>query len=396
LPRVIGTAWAGIVQQQDLMAAAFDDGNVLGGVGRLLGTVALAFPVLAAGLILGRLIKRVGRGAWRHTDGRPLRRVGTVVLAGLLVAGVAFAWWPRGDNYQPIMAYERGTLVDVAEALAPDNGAGNLAVGQRGDLTTAWPNADARPTRAHPQLALVLLPRDKPASGHAEPWVFPFDKPLAPGEGDNQALAVNTKDGTVQYDVAFALVWVTDDSPALQKNESYALASCSDCAAVSIAFQVVLVTGDNHVAAPQNIAAAVNSDCVNCLTYALATQLFVTLDGPLSDDAMRQISDLWDEIAAYGANIEDVPLSDIQDQLTEFEERILAIADKGQAPEPGEDAGSTPAPVDETATPAPGGTSATPAAPDPEASPTSEPDPVETTEPSPTAEPTTSAPAPAG
>ena len=45
----------------------------------------------------------------------------------------------------------------------------------------------------------------------------------------------------------------------------------------------MLVIGENHVAVPQNISAAVNYDCVNCLTYALATQLFVTLDGPLSD-----------------------------------------------------------------------------------------------------------------
>ena len=116
-----------------------------------------------------------------------------------------------------------------------------------------------------------------------ESWVFPFNKPLEPKAGDNQALAVNTTDNTIRYDVAFALVWIEDDSPALNENEAYAFASCSNCAAVAIGFQVVLVTGENHVAVPQNISAAVNYDCVNCLTYALATQLFVTLDGPLSD-----------------------------------------------------------------------------------------------------------------
>ena len=130
-------------------------------------------------------------------------------------------------------------------------------------------------------------PRRPAARGHGDrrpqPWVFPFNKPLAPGEGDNQAMAVNTTDNTVQYDVAFALVWIDDDSPALNKNEAYAFASCTNCAAVAVGFQIVLVTGDNHVAVPQNISAAVNYDCVNCLTYALATQLFVTLDGPLSD-----------------------------------------------------------------------------------------------------------------
>jgi putative peptide zinc metalloprotease protein len=47
----------------------------------------------------------------------------------------------------------------------------------------------------------------------ASRWVFPFDPPVPPGEGDNLALAVNTVDGTVVYDVAIAGVWVTDDEP---------------------------------------------------------------------------------------------------------------------------------------------------------------------------------------
>jgi len=53
-----------------------------------------------------------------------------------------------------------------------------------------------------------------------------------------------------------------------------AFASCSSCAAVAISFQVVLVTGENRVAVPQNIPAAFNYACVNCLGFALATQLF--------------------------------------------------------------------------------------------------------------------------
>ena len=97
-------------------------------------------------------------------------------------------------------------------------------------------------------------------------------------------------------------------------------------------FQIVLVTGDNHVAVPQNISAAVNSDCVNCLTYALATQLFVTLDGPLSEAGTQQIAALWQEIAAFGAHITEVPLSEIRSRLTAYEAQILAIIEKEQGP----------------------------------------------------------------
>ena len=164
------------------------------------------------------------------------------------------------------------------------------------------------------------------------PWVFPFGKPLQPGPGDNQALAVNTTDNTVTYDVAFALVWVEGDVPALNRNEAYAFASCTGCAAVSIGFQVVLVLGDNHVAAPQNISAAVNYDCVNCMTYALATQLFVTLNGPLSDAAAAELDALWRQIADFGAHITEVPLSEIQSKLTAFEQQILQVIEKDQGP----------------------------------------------------------------
>jgi putative peptide zinc metalloprotease protein len=145
-------------------------------------------------------------------------------------------------------------------------------------------------------------------------------------------MAVNTRDATIQYDVAFALVWVTDDSPALNRNEAYAFADCTGCAAVSVAFQVVLVTGNNHVAAPQNISAAVNYDCVNCLTYALATQLFVTLDGPLSDAGQKKITALWAEIAQFGSHITEVPLSEIRSRLTTYEQQIMAIIEKEQGP----------------------------------------------------------------
>ena len=288
-PRILGTAWSALSEQQRLLSAAFADADVLGVTGRGLSIVAIAFPVLAIAVLFGRLVHQIIRTTWKRTENKPMRRATATALGAVLVAALGAAWWPQADNYQPIMAYERGTLLDAAQTvpLAGPRTEG-LVEGQRGTLVTGWAGADPRPSRAQPQLALVLVPQ----GGAGESWVFPFDKPLQPDVGDNQALSVNTDDGTIRYDVAFALIWVEDDAPALNRNESYAFASCKDCAAVSVAFQVVLVTGDNHVAAPQNIAAAVNYDCVNCLTFALATQLFVTLDGPLSASGRDEISRL--------------------------------------------------------------------------------------------------------
>ena len=98
------------------------------------------------------------------------------------------------------------------------------------------------------------------------------------------------------------------------------------------------------MAVPQNLAVAVNYDCTSCLTYSLAVQLFVTLDGPLSDAAMASIDELWQQIVAYGASIGQVPLDEIQDQLTEYEQQILDIIEADQGPLDGTE---TPSPTDD-------------------------------------------------
>ena len=126
------------------------------------------------------------------------------------------------------------------------------------------------------------------------------------------------------YDVTFALVWADGDT-ALNRNEAYALASCRDCRTVAVAFQVVLLVGSVDVVVPQNLAAAVNYACVECVTYALATQLVVSLDGPLSEDGARDLAAIWAELAEFGEQIEGVPLAELRDRLTEFEARILDV-----------------------------------------------------------------------
>jgi putative peptide zinc metalloprotease protein len=182
------------------------------------------------------------------------------------------------------------------------------------------------------------------AGGKAQPtWVFPFNRPLPPGEGGNQAMAVNTTDGSTLYDVAFALVWA-DGNTVANTNEAYALASCTGCQTVAVAFQVVLILGNAHVVVPKNVAAAVNYSCVQCVTQALATQLVVTLSGPLSAQSTADLAALWKEISTFGASIQGVPLSELQERLTDFERQILAVVQKDPAwvtP----DAGNAPVPA---------------------------------------------------
>ena len=399
LPRLLGTAWASLRLQAGLLADAFADGDVLGVLYRVLGIVAVVVPLLGIGYVLLRLVRTTVSGVWRRTEGHPARRGLAVVLAAALVAGLAWAWWPTDDRYRPVRAWEGGTLLDAV----PASSSAALGEGGPGTATTIWPaDAGPVPTADDPALALVLVPEAaQGADGgssrvDAPTWVFPFNRPLPPGEGDNQALAVNTEDGSVAYDVSFALVWADGDT-ATNRNEAYALASCRGCTTVAVAFQVVLLVGSVDVVVPENIAAAVNYACVECVTYALATQLVVTLDGPLSDEGARALEEIWAELADFGEAIEGLPLADLRARLTEFEQRILdvvredptavpATADEADATDPADDgADPTSAETGDENPTAPSGTAGSTGSVEPTETPPS-------TEPEPTAEPTTPTP----
>ena len=188
-------------------------------------------------------------------------------------------------------------------------------------MHTVWADdGSPLPTADHPAVAIVLTPK----SGSGPTWVFPFNKPGAPGPGDNQAMAIVTKDGGTAYDVSFALVWADKDT-VLNRNESYAFAGCRLCKAVAVSFQVVLVVGQAHVVAPQNIAAAVSYRCFACITQALATQLVVTVPGPLSAQAMQQLNVLWARIVAFEHHVGSLSFDQIKTAIASFERQIVAV-----------------------------------------------------------------------
>ena len=330
-PRVAGTAWASVGRQWARLETQLGDGDLLAVFVRVLSIVAIALPVLGVVFIVTRVVRQVVTGTWRATEDRPVRRALAGVLALAVVAGLAWSWWPQPGTYRPIQAYERGTLADGVASTLRSGVPATLQEGRQGAGRAVWPQGAALPTAEAPQLAVVMVPRGGGAHGQTQPtWVFPFNRPLPPGEGGNQAMAVNTKDGSTRYDVAFALVWADGDTVA-NTNEAYALASCTGCQTVAVAFQVVLILGNANVVVPENVAAAVNYSCVQCVTQALATQLVVTLSGPLNAQSTADLAVLWKEIAAFGTAIQDVPLSELQERLTEYERQILAIVQKDPA-----------------------------------------------------------------
>jgi putative peptide zinc metalloprotease protein len=88
---------------------------------------------------------------------------------------------------------------------------------------------------------------------------------------DNAAIAVNTKDGTTVFKVAFAIRHVMSDV-VTETNAAVAYNSCTDCASVAIAFEIVLIQSDASVISPTNIAIAFNENCSTCVAVAEAYQ----------------------------------------------------------------------------------------------------------------------------
>src|SRR3954447_14376870 len=108
--------------------------------------------------------------------------------------------------------------------------------------------------------------------------------PTAAYAGDNAAIAVNTKDGTTVFKVAFAIRHVMGDVVD-QTNGAVAYASCTDCAAVAIAFEIVLVEGNPSTVTPTNVAIAFNENCQTCVAVAEAYQFVLGTGGLVHFDS---------------------------------------------------------------------------------------------------------------
>ncbi|MBA2956188.1 hypothetical protein GON03_17750 [Nocardioides sp. MAH-18] len=374
IPRLLGSAHA--VVREDLVAgrSAWNDGNAIDVAGHALQVLGVLLPALAGVLVLSRVGVRTFSGLARWGRDSFGRRLTALTVSALVVTGLSWAWWPHPGTYRPIAPDERGLVTSLlpgtadpaSSALArpapaspyPVAGAAaeqRLAATDR-PMVAVFEDGKPLPTKDRPSLALVLVPAGgsvagasagagagasaipRPASpsppstapvpataqGSADPWVFPFDQPLPADEGDNQALAVNTDDGSVVYDVAFALVWADGDE-VLNVNEAHAYASCTDCVAVAVAFQVVLVMDDARVIVPQNLAVAANYDCYRCITAALASQLVLSIDGEPGEEQLQALGAVWNKLLDLAANITSYSLTQVAAQLESFTGQIIAI-----------------------------------------------------------------------
>ena len=177
---------------------------------------------LGAGMraVLGRIGIRWFRGLARWSQGSVGKRVVAVAaqrhpghrpLLGLVAApGQLPADRSRGSAASSVALYCRAQPASADAAAATSSSRGTRDRRRRhrdrlsGDrpLVAAFQKGDTLPTRTTRSSRWCSSPETATRSGtggtRATPddtWVFPFDKPLPPEDGDNQALAMATKDG---------------------------------------------------------------------------------------------------------------------------------------------------------------------------------------------------------
>lgn len=146
---------------------------------------------------------------------------------------------------------------------------------------------------------------------------------------DNLAVAVNTEDGASLLRLAFSIRKVAN-GVVDETNQAFALASCADCQTVAIAFQIVLVSGDADVVVPENRAVAYNDECVECLTYASATQLVIGVDGPtrLTREGRARMAELYESLAALEADLASLSPAQLDALVQAAKQELVAILDE--------------------------------------------------------------------
>jgi putative peptide zinc metalloprotease protein len=370
VPRLVGTAGTVVREDAAELAQAWGAWDFLDVASHMLQILGVVLTAMASALVFTRFSMRFFRGMARWAEGSAGKRVVAALATAVVFTLLSWAWWPHPGTYRPIQPGERGLVAaflptgatgtaDAATAGAADRvttvPAGTAATQRLSSdepLVATFDKDSKLPTEKEPQLAVVLVPADGAAPAAQSPaptvsaaptpplpspsstpapaadtWVFPFDQPLPPDEGDNQALAVNTTDSSVVYDVAFALVWAEGDE-VLNVNEAHAYASCSDCVTVAVAFQVVLILDDAHVVIPQNLAVAANYDCYSCITAAVASQLVLSVERDPGEEDLRALGAVWDQLLQLGNSITSYSLTEITAKLDDIKRQIVAILDE--------------------------------------------------------------------
>jgi putative peptide zinc metalloprotease protein len=297
LPRVLATAGDSISLRWEAVGSGWARGNPFEIIAGLLSIAALVLPIAGTVLIVQRIAARAWSYLWNRFDSRPARSALAVVALVTLIALVG-ALWPHG-NYRPLQAEERLTVEEL-------------------------PVVRAVATRSLDPLLDTSL-----GAGS--------DGALATGltiEGDdNLAVAINTADGASVFRLAFAIRSIAG-GVVDQTNSAVALASCTACSTVALAFQVLLIFDDPTALTPENRATALNVACQSCLTFAAATQIILGFDEPmaLTEEGERRIAEVHQTLLDLEQRAPSLDPETLAAEVAAAKEELVAILEEELVP----------------------------------------------------------------
>ena len=163
------------------------------------------------------------------------------------------------------------------------------------------------------------------------------------GHHDNIATATNQTDATHVSDFAWGISRQRGGDVVDQLNSARAQATCADCGATAIAFQIVLVSGSPSKVIPVNEAVAINDRCTRCETAAEARQFVRVVDQRvrITGKGRRELADVRTELRALSD--QDLPLDQLHQAVEAQEARVREVlsSDLVTASDPHEDADVT-------------------------------------------------------
>ena len=351
---------------------------------------ALVLQCAGMALVMGRTAKSGVRGLKRWSSGSVPRKVVAAAVCGGVLCALATMWWPNGE-YRPLLPGERGTIPDaiaaiptVSDARLPFHGADGTALVAHGSRLGSAPAIregagvpvpKPRETRPSAAGAPVVSPRshDRPSrltgddpsvEPASPPDGTPTTTPTVPAPGsspapgpspspeqtatpspkDNAAVATNTQDGSLVFRLAFDLQFILGGDLD-QSNTAIADASCVGCRTIAVAIQVLIATGDFGVAAPTNLAVALNEVCPTCETLAYAYQLVLTTPELriLTEQGRRKIGEILAAIVILGSS--DMPAEQLRTNLDALMVGLRGVVATELVPAaPAQDTSSTPTP----------------------------------------------------
>jgi hypothetical protein len=145
------------------------------------------------------------------------------------------------------------------------------------------------------------------------------------GHHDNIATATNQTDATRVSDFAWGISRQRGGDVVDQLNSARAQATCTDCGATAIAFQIVLVSGSPSKVIPVNEAVAINDRCTRCETVAEARQFVRVVDQRvrITGRGRSELADVRNQLGALAD--QDLPLDQLHQAVETQESRVREV-----------------------------------------------------------------------